>query len=470
MMIGWLGILKAGGAYLPLEVGQPEERLGRMLKDAGVDIVVTRQEVAGSLPGEGLELVMLDVDREGLAGDGRKGPGVKLSPVNLAYVIYTSGSTGRPKGVMVEHGAVMNLLEGLKGAIYEGEGEELTVSLNAPLGFDASVKQVIQLGRGARLCIVPEEERRDGEAMLEYLRSRQVEVLDGTPSQMRALMDAGLGREGRDPKKVLVGGEAIESRSWEEMGESGEVKYYNVYGPTECTVDATACEVRAGSEATIGRPIANTRIYILDEKGRVSPTGVKGEIYIGGAGVGRGYVGEGGQTAEKFVPDGLWKEEGGRMYRTGDQGRYLEDGRIVYEGRRDGQVKVRGYRIELGEIEEVLRSYPGVREAVVTVREDEPGQKRLVGYVVGREEGGMEGAPRHRLSNELREPERNGNEAEYLGRYVRERLPNYMAPAALVVVEKLPRTRNGKVDRNALPRPEEIAKRAERRGAAPKCL
>ena len=468
MMIGWLGILKAGGAYLPLEVGQPEERLGRMLKDAGVDIVVTRREVAGSLPGEGLELVMLDVDREGLAGDGRKGPGVKLSAMNLAYVIYTSGSTGRPKGVMVAHGAVLNLLEGLKGAIYEGEGEELTVSLNAPLGFDASVKQVIQLGRGARLCIVPEEERRDGEAMLEYLRSRQVDVLDGTPLQMRALMDAGLGREGRDPKKVLVGGEAIESRGWEEMGKSGEVKYYNVYGPTECTVDATACEVRAGSEATIGRPIANARIYILDEKGRVAPTGVKGEIYIGGAGVGRGYVGEGGQTAEKFVPDGLWKEEGGRMYRTGDQGRYLEDGRIVYEGRRDGQVKVRGYRIELGEIEEVLRSYPGVREAVVTVREDEPGQKRLVGYVVGREEGEIEGAPRHRLSNEPRALERNGNEAEYLGRYVRERLPNYMAPAALVVVEKLPRTRNGKVDRGALPKPEELKKQEKTEEGAPR--
>ena len=414
MMVGWLGILKAGGAYLPLEPGQPKDRLEIMLEDASASVIVTKRELAGSLRAVGREVVMLDEDREEIAGWSREAPESGTSFENLAYVIYTSGSTGRPKGVMVRHGAIVNLMEWLNKAIYAGAVEGLTVGVNASMAFDASVKQLIQLGSGRRICIVPESVRVDAESMLEYLREQGVEALDCTPSQLRWLAEAGLGRGEGGPRMVLVGGEAIDVRSWKEMSESREARYYNVYGPTECTVDATACEVREGSEATIGRPISNTQIHILDEYGRVTPAGMAGEIYIGGAGVGRGYVGEAAKTAEKFVPDGFGSGSGGRLYRTGDVGRYLEDGRIVYEGRRDEQVKVRGYRIELGEIAEVLRSHPGVGEAVVTLREDEAGQKRLVGYVVGKREGAADGNARRRMPNGVAIAEQNRNETDYL--------------------------------------------------------
>jgi amino acid adenylation domain-containing protein len=480
MMIGLLGILKAGGAYLPLEIEQPVGRLEIMLGDAGVRVVVTKQYLVGSLPGGECEVVTLDGSWEQIASCSQEAPETEVSRENLAYVIYTSGSTGRPKGVMVRHGSVLNLLEGLKTAIYEGEGEELTVSMNASLAFDASVKQVIQLGRGRRLCIVPEEDRVDAESMLEYIGTRGIEVLDCTPSQLRVLVEAGLGKKRGYPKIALVGGEAIDARSWREMSENREVKYYNVYGPTECTVDATVCAVGEDRTPTIGRPISNTRIYILDQEGSVAPTGVAGDIYIGGAGLARGYIGEARLTAEKFVPDNFGGLEGERLYRTGDRGRYVEDGKIEFLRRGDDQIKVRGYRIEPGEVAAMLMSHPGVREAVVTVREDEPGQKRLVGYVVRRQSGV---ADEHR---HLIDASRNGRGQETaasewgdvsgdgpgeetteegLVRYVRERLPDYMAPAAVVVMRELPLTKNGKVDRGALPGPEEAKNQAEIEGS-----
>ena len=389
MMIGLLGILKAGGAYLPLEMGQPIERQAVMLEDAGARVVVTMQGASDSLPVGMCELVMLDKDWEHIAVYSLEAPELKVSEDNLAYVIYTSGSTGKPKGVMVSHGSLINLMGGLNAAIYEGNGEELRVSLNAPLAFDSSVKQVMQLCRGCRICIVPEEVRMDAESMLEYVRNQQVEVLDCTPSQLRVLMEAGLGKGGKEPKIVLVGGEAIDERSWEEMSSSRRMKYYNLYGPTECTVDTTACEVSECGEPAIGRPLNNIRVYLLDENGRTAPVGMKGEIYIGGAGLARGYLGETGLTAERFVPDAYGGLEGERLYRSGDFGRYVGEGKIVYEGRRDGQVKVRGNRIELGEVSSVLKSHPGVREAVALMREDEPFQKRLVCYVVGSRKGAM---------------------------------------------------------------------------------
>jgi len=415
-----------------------------MLEDAGARVIVTKPDVPGNLPLDGREVVMLYDGCQQIAAQSREAPKVAVDPQNLAYVIYTSGSTGKPKGVMVRHGAVVNLWEWLKGAIYEGEIAVPTVSLNAPLAFDASVKQVVQLGSGARLCIVPEEERVDAEFMLAYLRRNEAEVLDCTPSHLRMLVEAGLGEGEGYSKVVLVGGEEIDRQSWGELSESREIKYYNVYGPTECTVDATACRVCVGMEPTMGRPIRNTQIYILDERGEVAPTGVVGEIYIGGTGLARGYLGAAGMTAEKFTPNPFGSRDGERLYRTGDLGRYLVDGRIAYEGRRDEQVKVRGHRIELGEIEEVLRSYPGVSEAVVTLREDELRQRQLVGYVVENAKGRMA---------DLREEE--------LRRYVRERLPSYMDLAAIVVMKELPLTKNGKVDRRTLPKPEAVRSEAQ---------
>jgi amino acid adenylation domain-containing protein len=474
MMIGLLGVLKAGGAYLPLETKQPAGRLGVMVEDAGVKVLLTKQGQVEGLPSVARK-VLLDRDWKQIAERSRLAPAVELSPENLAYVIYTSGSTGRPKGVMVRHRSVLNLLEGLKRDIYEEAGDALTLSVNAPLAFDASVKQVIQLARGYRLCIVPEGDRVDGAALLECIVRGGVEALDCTPSQLRLLAEAGLERERGGLGIVLVGGEPIDARSWDEMSQSINVRYYNVYGPTECTVDATVCRVDQAGTPTIGRPITNTRIYILDERGEVTPTGVVGEIYIGGAGLARGYMEEAGMTGEKFVPDPFGKRSGDRLYRTGDLGKYLEDGRIVCEGRKDNQVKLRGYRIELGEIEKALRSHECVREAVVTLREDEPGQKRLVGYAVlmereePRKTTNWSDTYESSESGEalIRRPEgvisRVGGPAPDevtegdLGRYLKERLPDYMVPARVVLMKDLPLTRNGKVDRGVLPRPEEIS-------------
>ena len=477
MIVGLLGILKSGGAYLPLDIGQPVERLRIMLEDAGARVIVTEQYLAGRLPEGCRELVIIDEGWARVADCCREAPEVKVSPQNPAYVIYTSGSTGKPKGVMIRHDAVVNLLRGLQTAVYERAEGTLTVSLNASLGFDASVKQVIQLAHGHRLCIVPERERIDAESMVEYVRSKEIDVLDCTPSHLGILIEAGLKQGKKGPQIVLVGGEAISARNWREMSGNGEVAYYNVYGPTECTVDATVCRVGEENEPTVGRPINNTRIYILDEDGEVTPTGVVGEICIGGAGLARGYMGEAGMTAEKFVPDPYGGRSGERFYRSGDLGRYSEDGRIRIEGRRDEQVKVRGYRIELGEIEDVLKRHPGVRDAVAIVREDEPEQKQLVAYVAAPEPcemGAREG--RHHLNGggtigEARVAEREWPEEsvdepkwkiteERLRKYIRERVPDYMVPAAIIVMDKFPLTPNVKVDRRALPRPEEVKKDA----------
>jgi len=433
MMIGLLGILKAGGAYLPLQIGQPIDRLGGMLEGAGAKVIVTKRDVVESLPVGQRKVVTLDGDWEQIAGCSREAPEVEVSQESLIYVIYTSGSTGKPKGVMVKHGSALNLLKGLKRATYKGEGEDLTVSMNAPLVFDASVQQVIQLGRGQRLCIAPEDDRVDAESMLEYIKDNGVDVLDCTPSHLRVLVEAGLGKKGGYPRIVLVGGEAIDARMWREISASREVKYYNVYGPTECTVDATVCVVSEGKMPAIGRPIVNTRIHILDNEGRATPIGVVGEIYIGGAGLARGYIGEAGLTAEKFVPDAVGWRAGERLYRTGDLGRYLEDGEIEFLGRHDDQVKVRGYRIELREIEAALKEHGAVRQCAVCVREDEPGDKRLVAYVVS-------AGQRPLARAELRA-------------YLQEKLPEPMVPWAFVEMSQLPLTSNGKLDWKALPPP-----------------
>ena len=273
---------------------------------------------------------------------------------------------------MVEHGSVVNLLEGLEETIYGGEAEGLTVSMNAPLAVNASVKQVIQLGRGCRLCIVPEEGRTSTESMLEYISSNGIEALDCMPSQLMTLVEAGLGKVAGEPKIVLIGGGATEGWSWKEISEADEIRRYRVYGPTEYIGGATTFEVGDGREQVIGRPINNTRIYILDEKGRATPIGMVGDIYIGGAGAARGYLGEAGLTAENFVPDPFGGRRGERLYRTGDLGRYLANGKIVYEGRRDKQVNGRGYR-RIGK----TTGTRGEEEAPPLVKAPRDGQKTV---------------------------------------------------------------------------------------------
>ncbi|HEY6208644.1 MAG TPA: amino acid adenylation domain-containing protein, partial [Gemmatimonadales bacterium] len=370
---------------------------------------------------------------------------------NLAYCIYTSGSTGRPKGVLVTHASVANLLSALDDAVYhpltrateEQPQQPLRVSVNAPVSFDASVKQWTRLTRGATLCLVPDAVRMDTEALLRFINESRLEVLDCTPSQLRMLLAAGLEREAPSLRGVLVGGEVLDAALWAQLrGQGGgssaagqRVNYYNVYGPTECTVDATACVIDAAcAEPTIGRPLSNVQVYVLDARQRPVPVGVAGELYIGGAGVGRGYWNRPELTAEKFVPDPFSATAGARLYRTGDLARFLPTGEVEFIGRVDHQVKMRGFRIELGEIEAALCDEPEIAQAIVQVHSDEGGEGRLVAYVVAAQSQQLPAWA------ELRER-------------LRRRLPDYMTPSAWVELESFPLTTNGKLDRRALPAP-----------------
>lgn len=418
MLVGILGILKAGGAYVPLDVGQPRQRLAFMLTDARAPLALTRQEWSASLPESGAQVVLLDACRQLLARESEDNLVASASPENLAYVIYTSGSTGLPKGVMIRHRAAVNLAGGLLAAIYANHSAPLRVSVNATLAFDASVKQLVQLLGGHTLVIVPEEVRPSGDALLAHIAEQRVDVFDCTPSQLKLMLASESWRSQESaPSLMLVGGEAIDRETWRLVGAQKKVDFYNVYGPTECTVDATVARVKnASASPTIGRPIANTRIYLFDGGQRLVPTGATGEIYVGGDGLARGYLHRPDQTAEKFIPDPFSAEPGARLYRTGDLARYMPDGQLEFLGRADHQVKVRGMRIELGEIEAALKKQKAVREAVILAREDVPGDVRLVAYVVieRRRLPEIDGRARYKLPNEMAIVHQNKNETDYL--------------------------------------------------------
>ncbi|MDQ3806223.1 MAG: amino acid adenylation domain-containing protein, partial [Acidobacteriota bacterium] len=371
MVVAVLAVWKAGGAYLPLDPTQPARRLAFMLEDAGARVVLTQQHLAGALRGCAARVLCLDSDRDEIDRQSRENPNDETTPQNLAYVIYTSGSTGEPKGVAVERANLLSLHAGLRRAVYAELGESaetrLRVSLNAPLSFDASVKQLVQLLSGHALVVIPEELRPDPAALLDYLSRHGVAVLDVTPSLLRLLMDEGLA-SGAAPslRAVLAGGEAIDEALWRQLADSPRVAFYNLYGPTECTVDSTSCRVTPQApRPVIGRPLPNTAAYVLDAQGQLVPTGAAGELCVGGAGVARGYLNREELTREKFIADPFG---GGasRLYRTGDRVRWAASGELEYLGRVDRQVKLRGYRVELGEVEAALRRLPGVRDAAVT--------------------------------------------------------------------------------------------------------
>jgi amino acid adenylation domain-containing protein len=440
-VVALLAILQAGGAFVPLDPLYPRERLGSMIQQAGAPLVVTRSHLQSLLPAGVARAVLLDSDAEQIARAPDTAPDVTVLPEQLAYVLFTSGSTGRPKGVMIQHRSLLNLAATLRDTVYEGHGPGLRVSLNGPLVFDTSVKQWVQLLNGHSLHIVPEEARMDASRMRGFVQRQALDVLDTTPSLLAPLLEQGLGREPDfSPALVLVGGEAITPSTWTELGARSRTRFVNMYGPTECTVNATTCPVAPSPEPTLGGPLGNVRVHLLDADLRPVPPGIPGELYIGGAGVGRGYIGRPELTAERFVPDPSGAP-GSRLYRTGDLGRWREDGRIEFLGRADHQVKLRGLRIELGEIESVMRTHPEVGEVIVVLRETQPGEQHLVGYFVPRR--GLPpgaGAEGHELANQLRSLLRQG-------------LPEFMVPWALVPLARLPLTRNGKVDRAALPDP-----------------
>ena len=443
MVVGLLGILKAGGAYVPLDPTSPPARLAYLLEDAQPETLLTQTALLTHLPPYSGSIVCLDRDEPILAQSSGENPSSPVTPEHLAYVIYTSGSTGQPKGVMIRHRSVLNLAYGLQQTIYaDCQAQPLRVSLNGPISFDTSVKQIIQLLYGHTLEIIPEALRFDGEALLSHLQDRQVEVFDCTPSQLEVLKLAGFLEAEAVPRYVLLGGEALSASTWRLLAQSQTSVFCNVYGPTECTVDATVCQLKANPQRPIlGRPLANTQLYILDPYLQPLPVGAPGELHIGGAGLARGYLHQPQLTAEKFIPHPFSSDPEACLYKTGDLARYQPDGTIEFLGRIDRQVKIRGFRIELGEIEGMLSQHPEVKQTTVIVRPDQLGGKRLVAYVV----------PHH-------EPP----VAAELHRFLKEKLPDYMAPSAFVMLACLPLTANGKVDYPALPEPDtELTREAD---------
>ncbi len=434
MVVGLLGILKGGGAYVPLDPAYPLDRLSHMLSSQ-VSVVLTSEKLVAQLPEHTARVVCLDTDWDIIEQMSEENPLSNVQATNLAYVIYTSGSTGKPKGITIEHRSVLNLATGLYQAIYAHyQDSQLRVSVNGSLSFDTSVKQIIQLLYGHTLEIVPEATRFDGNALLSFRQKHKIDVFDCTPSQLGVLIAAGLLASKSAPLAVLVGGEKIDESTWLALRTSENINFYNVYGPTECTVDATVCSVKmAGSKPIVGRPITNTQIYILDLYLQPVPVGVVGELYIGGHGLARGYLNRPDLTQEKFIPNPFKNQPGERLYKTGDQARYLTDGNIEFLGRIDNQVKIRGFRIELGEIEAALTSHPAVQQSLIIAREDVPGHKHLVAYIV----------PKH--SEAIASSDLRG--------FLKAKLPDYMIPGVFVHLDALPLTPNGKVDRKALPIP-----------------
>jgi len=437
LVVALLAALKAGGAFVPLDPDYPAERLEYMLRDAAPKVLLTQSHLRERLPASSAEIVCLDTDwgriHKQATGEIHD---PDASSEQLAYVIYTSGSTGKPKGVMVEHRNLSGLWQGLKH-LYGRSPPCTRVGVNAPIAFDASMKQIVQILSGGTLYIVPQECRLDARKMIQFLREHRIDAIDCTPSQLQVWIAEGLLESGSTSLKVvLVGGEPIGAALWRELARA-EIDFYNVYGPTECTVDATFARITGGHLGpNIGRPMENTTVYIVDRNAQPVPVGVAGEMYIGGDGVSRGYLNRPEQTAERFISDPF--AGSGRVYRTGDFARWREDGTIEYVGRNDGQVKVRGYRIELGEIEAQLAAHPKVDAAAVIAREDSAGSKSLVAYVVAKS-AVMDG-----------EAERL---AEVLRSDLRARLPDYMVPRAIVLLDSLPLTPNGKLDVRSLPAP-----------------
>ena len=438
LLVGLLAVLKAGGAYVPLDPSYPGERLGYMLRDSGPVAILSQGSLAGPFRAAGVPVIELDAAAPEWAARPELNPargGIAAS--RLAYLIYTSGSTGRPKGVMVEHRQLTHYAAWARSR-YAGE-EPLRFPLYSAAAFDLTVTSIyVPLLTGG--AVVVYGEGAGGEpAIRRVFAEDAVDVVKLTPSHLALLDRSDLGP--LRIRKLVVGGEDLGTALARSVGEAsrGKLEIHNEYGPTEaavgCMIHRFDPDADRRDSVPIGRPIANTRVYVLGGWGEPAPVGVAGELYVGGAGVARGYAGRPGVTAERFVPDPFGGEPGARLYRTGDLARWRSDGTMEFLGRNDQQVKVRGFRIEPGEVEARLAEHAAVREAVVLAREDRPGDRRLVAYWLGDEGVGVEALRAHLM----------------------ERLPEYMVPAAYVRLDALPLTPSGKVDRRALPAPEDGA-------------
>lgn len=438
MVVGLLAILKAGGAYVPLDPTYPAERLAFMLEDSCAEVLLTQHHLAGKLPTSAAHVVCPDADSAFLTEQQEENLPASGTPEQLAYVIYTSGSTGRPKGVQITHRALVNFLTSMRQQ--PGLSAEDTLLAVTTLSFDiAGLEIFLPLIVGARLVVASQEAIADGAALAELLAQTHATVMQATPITWRLLLAAGW--QGDPRLDILCGGEALPLDLAQQLLPKC-ASLWNMYGPTETTIWSSCARITPQDQAiSIGRPIANTQMYVLDPEQHLVAIGVPGELYIGGAGLARGYLHRPELTAERFIRHPFERGTEARLYRTGDLARYRADGTIEVLGRLDYQVKLRGFRIELGEIEATLEHHPAVRQALVMVREDTPGAQRLVAYVIPE-------APHTPTARDL---------LQALAKH----LPAYMLPSAFVLLETLPLTLNGKVDRKALPAPEEIQIDAE---------
>ncbi|MGK7878448.1 MAG: amino acid adenylation domain-containing protein, partial [Xenococcaceae cyanobacterium] len=457
MVVGLLGILKAGGAYVPLDPGYPQERLAYMLSDSQVPVLLTQKQLVVGLPNHQACVVCLDTDWRKISQKSEENPVCGVKPENLAYVIYTSGSTGKPKGVQIIHRGVVNFLNSMSSQ--PGLTTQDILLAITSLSFDiAALELFLPISMGARIVLVSREVASDGSQLLARLTSSGATVMQGTPATWCMLLAAG--SKDSYPLKILCGGEALPRELASQLLERGS-SLWNLYGPTETTIWSTAYKVNASRLVTrienapecIGRPIANTQVYILDQHLQPVPIGVPGELYIGGDGLARGYLNRPELTAEKFISNPFSDEPGSHLYKTGDLARYLPDGNIEFLGRIDNQVKIRGFRIELGEIEAVLTQHSEVQQAVVIVREDEHGNKHLVAYVVP--------------NNQFLIPSPESQIPSQLCHFLKQKLPDYMIPSAYILLDTLLLTPNGKIDRCALPEPDPLRLNLESAFVAP---
>ena len=446
MVVALVGILKAGGAYVPLDPSFGSGRIQYALNEARVAVLLTEESLRAWLPSTAAKIICLDPAWSSLEDESRELVSAGVDPSNLAYVIYTSGSTGKPKGVQLEHRSVVNLLRSMEREPGLSDGD--AVLAVTTISFDiAGLEIFLPLSVGARLVLAPRAATSDGNRVKDLLERSHATVMQATPTTWRLLVECGWA--GDRNLKVLVGGEALAPDLARKLaGCCGQV--WNMYGPTETTIWSSIYQVQGTEERNvpIGKPIANTVLYILDPDRQPLPLGSEGEIYIGGEGLARGYLERLELTAEKFLDDPFANRGGARMYRTGDMGRLRPDGNVEFLGRLDQQVKIRGFRIELGEVEAVLEEHPAIQQAIAAACDGNAGDKYLAAYFVPKPDSQFS-------TSELRE-------------HLRAQLPEYMIPSVFVRLREFPLTANGKVDRKALPAPQPGDYERERQYVAPR--
>ncbi|MEM9220044.1 MAG: amino acid adenylation domain-containing protein [Cyanobacteria bacterium P01_F01_bin.150] len=451
MLAGLLGILKAGGAYVPLDPSHPSERLQLILEDAQLTYVLTQTPLIPTLKSHQEQTNRLLIDIHNIS-DETYGETLLASRLNthidaerslsddLAYVIYTSGSTGKPKGVQVTHHSVANFLTSMQGKL-SVKGDETFLAITT-IAFDISILEIfLPLVTGSTVVIANSEDARNGAKITEMLTQFNVNIMQATPTTWQMLLASGW--QGIPNFKVLCGGEALSKETAVQLLEQN-VELWNMYGPTETTIWSTLCQIENDFQTiSIGRPIDNTEVYILDSHLNPLPVGVPGELLIGGDGLAKGYLNRPELTADKFIPHPFAAESNSKLYKTGDLVRYLPNGMIEYIGRSDSQVKIRGYRIELGEIESAIQQHPAVEKAVVMANEYGINDKRLIAYIVIAKSDSIGAAQNDPWESQLQQ-------------HLKERLPNYMIPTEWAVLDAFPSTPNGKIDRKSLPKLGEL--------------